>query len=147
MLIDLVRLYLCDVMLRLVSLLACWHRTSLKSYSEMTETILEETMLQWNIKAKVMVFIVTTCVSVSCATGLISNTSSKIALQVLALTKLTAVRSAKNVKINTYLQIVKVEIQTVSENRMTIEATGEFKKAVKSSSLQLSELGAAETPN
>ena len=104
-------------------------------------------MLQWNIKAKVMVFIVTTCVSVSGATGLISNISSKIALQVLALAKLTAVRSAKNVKINTYLQIVKVEIQTVSENRMTIEAMGEFKKAVKSSSLQLSELGAVEMLN
>ena len=104
-------------------------------------------MLQWNIKTKVMVFILTTYFSVNCVIGLISNTSSKIPLQDLALTKLTAVRSAKSIKVNTYLHNVKVEIQTVSENRMTIEAMWEFKKAVKSSSLQLSELGATETLN
>jgi hypothetical protein len=48
-------------------------------------------MIIWTIKAKVMVFILTVCVSVSCVTGFISYTSSKNALQDLALTKLTAV--------------------------------------------------------
>tara|TARA_B100000768_G_scaffold95682_1_gene89316 strand:+ start:409 stop:2547 length:2139 start_codon:yes stop_codon:yes gene_type:complete len=102
-------------------------------------------MITWNIKAKVMVFIFTVCVAVSCVTGLISYISSKNALQELALTKLTAVRSAKSSEMNIYLQNVKAEIQTLSENRMTIEAMRDFKNTFETSSLHLSDLGGLET--
>lgn len=98
-------------------------------------------MIIWTIKAKVMVFILTVCVSVSCVTGFISYTSSKNALQDLALTKLMAVRSAKSSELNIYLRNVKAEIQTLSENRMTIEAMREFNTAFKTSSRHLGDLG------
>ena len=102
-------------------------------------------MITWNIKAKVMVFIFTACVAVSCVTGLISFISSKNALQALALKKLTAVRSAKGSEMNIYLQNVKAEIQTLSENLMTIEAMRDFKNTFETSSLHLSDLGGLET--
>lgn len=104
-------------------------------------------MIIWTIKAKVMVFILTVCVSVSCVTGFISYTSSKNALQDLALTKLTAVRSAKSSELNIYLRNVKAEIQTLSENRMTIEAMREFNTAFKTSSRHLGDLGGYEMLN
>ena len=68
-------------------------------------------MIIWTFKAKVMAFILTVCVSVSFVTGFISYTSSKNALQDLAFTKLTAVRSAKSSELNIYLRNVKAEIQ------------------------------------
>lgn len=104
-------------------------------------------MIIWTIKAKVMAFILTVCVSVSCVTGFISYTSSKNALQDLALTKLTAVRSAKSSELNIYLRNVKAEIQTLSENRMTIEAMREFNTAFKTSSRHLGDLGGYEMLN
>ena len=94
-----------------------------------------------------MVFILTVFVSVIRVTGYIGYVSSKNALQDLAFKKLTAVRSAKSSELNIYLRNVKAEIQTLLENRMTVEAMRDFNTAFKISSSHLGDLGRYEMLN